>query len=178
MAVRVRKKTISPVSDVGELKTPEDVLLFAKNNNINIEPLDIKALASLLCIRIRYQDLDENISGSLKNENESWVISVNSSHHERRQRFTMAHELGHYFLHRNNNTEFNDNEFFRSSQMDRIEYEANNFAGALLMPRCSFMSHIENKNARTYDDLANIFNTSIAAAKIRLEVIKRGYYDF
>ncbi|QDE47824.1 hypothetical protein EIN43_14345 [Enterobacter hormaechei] len=31
--------------------------------------------------------------------------------------------------------EFIDKALYRSSQMDSMEYEANNFAGALLMPK-------------------------------------------
>ena len=60
-----------------------------------------------------------------------------------RLRFTIAHELAHYFLHRNipqkNDFRSRDafaewNETYRS-QKYRIEQEANEFAGSLLVPK-------------------------------------------
>ncbi len=57
-----------------------------------------------------------------------------------RQRFTIAHELGHFFLHRASSTVFVDAApiFFRdessSNGSQREEIEANAFAAELLMP--------------------------------------------
>jgi Zn-dependent peptidase ImmA (M78 family) len=65
---------------------------------------------------------------------------VNSSQHENRQRFTIAHELGHYLLHKGTKLHFDED--FRIDYRDatssdatkREEVEANGFAAALLMP--------------------------------------------
>ena len=70
---------------------------------------------------------------------ETPVIAVNSSHAGTRQRFTIAHELGHLTLH--GTQTFVDRHFvFRRDQKaatgnDREEIQANMFAAELLMPR-------------------------------------------
>lgn len=72
---------------------------------------------------------------------DSVVIAVNSAQHENRQRFTIAHELGHFLLHRGTKLHFDED--FRIDYRDatssdatkREEIEANAFAAALLMPR-------------------------------------------
>lgn len=65
------------------------------------------------------------------------VIGVNSTHHPRRQRFTIAHEIGHLKLHKGKVTvdsglrvDFRD----ASSPSMQDERDANAFAAALLMP--------------------------------------------
>lgn len=71
------------------------------------------------------------------------IIGVNALHHPHRQRFTIAHELGHYMLHRNllSNEVHVDKQFkilMRNSKSstgtDAMEVEANKFAAELLLP--------------------------------------------
>lgn len=67
------------------------------------------------------------------------VIGVNSLHHPNRQRFTIAHELGHLLLHKD---EVHIDRSFRVNRRDEVsslavdpdEIEANRFAAELLMP--------------------------------------------
>jgi len=79
-------------------------------------------------------------------ENE-WAILVNSQHHPNRQRFTIAHELGHLLLH-GYRTPHADTQFrlrdARSSEGSVLEeIQANRFAAELLMPRTMILKAIQ-----------------------------------
>jgi predicted transcriptional regulator len=87
----------------------------------------------------------------------------------RRDRFTIAHELGHYFLHYLHAKAQGDKSFSRGGR-DRAETEANVFASALLMPAESFKAA-----HRTYVGdswrLAAHFDVSPRAAEVRAQVL-------
>jgi len=92
-------------------------------------------------LRIHANSLEGDLSGFLYLDSDQAVIGVNTRHHPVRQNFTIAHELGHYLLHDQEQLHV-DHEFrFRlrcevSSQgTDIAEREANLFAATLLMPR-------------------------------------------
>lgn len=103
-------------------------------------PVDLIAIARHYGIRVEYPDLEDTVSGMLLMRNGRIVIGVNENHADTRQRFTMAHELGHYFLHKNAGSIFVDEKkvLFRNSQSSDgtllQEIHANAFAAALLMP--------------------------------------------
>lgn len=141
--------------------------------------LDIKKL--VLCISdknpeekidIEYIDMDPANSGSLNFQNNTWHIRVNRGHNPKRQKFTIAHELGHYMLHRHTATEFNDEIFFRSQLKDNIEYNANLFASLLLMPEAEVRASINRGNINI-GLLADEFGVSAPAMKNR--VLDLGY---
>ena len=81
---------------------------------------------------------EDDVSGFYFREGDRRVIGVNSTHPTVRQRFTIAHELGHAVLHDSEGLHL-DQAFrlrdSRSSQaVDRDEIAANAFAAELLMP--------------------------------------------
>jgi len=110
------------------------------NNDISRPPVPIADLAESLDIDVRYSPGKEDVSGALIRTDGSVVIAVNSVQHEHRQRFTIAHEIGHFLLHRGTRVHFDED--FRvnyrnalsSDAIDVGEIEANGFAAALLMP--------------------------------------------
>src|SRR5215813_4309479 len=65
-------------------------------------PVPVEKIARSLGIRIDLDEVDDDLSGFLVRDekNKRTVIGANKSHHPRRRRFTIAHELGHYLLHR------------------------------------------------------------------------------
>lgn len=84
----------------------------------------------------------------------------------RRDTFTVAHELGHYFLHSNQGE--NPIVAYRKGST-RIEWEANWFAAALLMPQTPFRKACEKT-----DDIARLaakFNVSQDAVKVRRDAL-------
>ena len=75
-----------------------------------------------------------------RNRDGSAVIGINSCHSPQRQRFTIAHEIGHLLLHADENLHVDKNfpiglrSKRPSNLVDEKEIEANQFAAALLMP--------------------------------------------
>ncbi|MEM6334339.1 MAG: ImmA/IrrE family metallo-endopeptidase [Planctomycetota bacterium] len=88
------------------------------------------------------------------------VLSSNTS--RLRDRFTIAHELGHYFLH-----SAQGKQPMKANRKDsnRLEWEANWFAAGFLMPRDEFRQEIER--GLTNSELATHFAVSPAAVSIR-----------
>lgn len=108
-------------------------------------PVDVDGLAESLGISVRYAPMPAEISGALVCEGKSYAITVNSRHPRTRQRFTLAHELGHYIHHRhiigggvNDSKAYKttgDAEHFNPRILPKHETEANQFAVSLLMPK-------------------------------------------
>lgn len=104
-------------------------------------PVPIEKIASKHGIKIETAYLDDELSGMSFVKDGVSVVVVNGNHHPNRRRFTIAHELGHHFLHRSyleNNVHvdkaiLNRNEI-SSQGIDKKEIEANTFAAELLMP--------------------------------------------
>src|ERR1700729_2662707 len=109
-------------------------------NAITRAPVPIEELANALHIDVRYSAGSEDVSGALIRNGKSAVIAVNSAQHENRQRFTIAHEIGHFLLHKGTNLHFDEDfsvkfrDALSSKAEDDLEIEANQFAASLLMP--------------------------------------------
>ena len=141
-------------------------------------PVRLGALARELGVSgIKVSSMGTGISGQITNENDRYIIRVNRNEARERQRFTIAHELAHYLLHRpvidSSRDGITDNVLYRSGAPERIEYEANRLAADLVMP----MDLIEKKlnddfggvvTETTIESLAASFEVSKAAMEIRL----------
>lgn len=136
-------------------------------------PVDITAMATGLGISV-YDDteLPDGISGSIRRDGDGYRIDVNPSDSYRRQRFTIAHECAHYLLHRNKIGDgITDDAMYRSDKMTTAEeYEANNTAAELLMPRASVLDRYGN-GTNTYIGLADLFAVSVPAMRTRLKYL-------
>lgn len=123
-------------------------------------------------ISLEYVEMDSTLSGSLSKIGGSWVIRINKYHSLTRQRFTIAHELGHYIFHKDDDdsqNEFVDTTFFRGMTSNNLEYTANRFASDLLMPEEDVRKLIDNENVRSISDLALKFGVSSAAMLYRVK---------
>ena len=123
-------------------------------------------------IKGEYLPMQQAQSGLLRYEDGIWNICINSLHNKKRQRFTLAHELGHYILHKEKNSEFRDTVLFRNEVLDSMEYNANEFAGELLMPENTLRTYINN-GTRNIGELADVFGVSASAMKYR--IVSLGY---
>jgi hypothetical protein len=87
--------------------------------------------------------------------------------------FTLAHELGHYMLHRNSQNKFqcdqNNLLTYGEKSTKSLETEANKFASFLLMPIDDFRGQIEGKNGSLdlLGHCADRYNVSFTAATIK-----------
>lgn len=137
------------------------------NKSIRIKEYIEKELSDQIILSFR--PLDSEISGYLKKENDHWDMVINKNHHINRQRYTIAHELAHYFLHRDKNNLFEDNKiYFRNMDKDSMEYQADSFAAKLLMPELIFKQTI-NSGVKNIDKLSKIFQVSTTAIINRAE---------
>jgi Zn-dependent peptidase ImmA (M78 family) len=101
--------------------------------NLSI-PINVEDIAKSLSVQIK-KTPSKDFSGLLFRKNEVAFMAINNEESLVRQRFTIAHELGHFFLHEDKNTfiEFRNRE--GNIIKNRKEREANQFAASLLMPR-------------------------------------------
>lgn len=114
----------------------EQLLLEA---GVDIVPVPVKQVAAYLGIKIELADLGEDCSGVLVRNGDRAVIGVNKEHHDNRQRFSIAHEIAHFVLHKGDTyvdkgyrVHFRDLESGSGTKTE--EMDANAFAAALLMP--------------------------------------------
>jgi len=98
-----------------------------------------------------------------------YVIEINSHHSENRRRFTLAHEISHYLLHRDKIGDgLTDDMLYRSRLGDFIETEANRLAAELLMPRM-LVKTLFRSGIQSLSQLCEMFKVSEAAMRIRLK---------
>ncbi len=113
----------------------------------------------------------EGSEGRILMDNETAIITVNSNiTYQPKKNFIMAHELGHYFLHRNLTQLFSDTEKTLSEWLknEKQEQEANEFAKELLMPEIIFKPLCKGKlTVKLIKELANKFHASITATLLR-----------
>jgi hypothetical protein len=84
-----------------------------------------------------------------------------------RDRFTIAHELGHYFLH----SKLGEKRItVRRDGSDRVEWEANWFAAGFLMPEEEFRAKLKEWNSHAR--LAAYFDVSEAAIAVRRRALQ------
>ncbi len=145
-------------------------------------PVDAARLAKLEGVEVDFADFGEDVSGVLIKEGGRAVIGVNGRDATTRQRFTIAHELGHYLLHEGRDL-FVDKDFvvhFRdqnsSTGHDPVEIEANQFAAELVMPsdkvRQFFVKHhFDIDDEAALRKLAGKFGVSPTAMAVRLSTL-------
>ncbi|CCO22667.1 ImmA/IrrE family metallo-endopeptidase [Maridesulfovibrio hydrothermalis] len=138
-------------------------------------PVNPAQIAASLGIKVEksFGEITNNsgqpLSGEFSIEGELPVIRYNVTEASVRQRFTVAHELGHYVLghgprHRDEAQNFSINNY------DPFEVAANNFAAELLMPE-DVLRHLIGQGGETLKSLAEKFNVSTLAMQIRLKKI-------
>jgi Zn-dependent peptidase ImmA (M78 family) len=124
-------------------------------------PVSVDKIARHIGAVIRNSPLDTEISGMVFIKDGVPVIGVNALHHPNRQRFTIAHEIGHLVLHRDyiGSHLHVDKQYpvlmrdSKASQgIDRIEIEANQFAAELLMPRALILELLDDEGVDLDDE--------------------------
>lgn len=136
-------------------------------NEDNKSIIDVVNIANKLGFEVSQAKFDGDISGMVKNSKESKQIFINNQDIATRQRFTIAHEIGHILLHHDNlDVDFDVVDYRNNGISSRKENEADSFAASLLIPT------IRAKRVWTFfedvDDFAEEFKVSKMAASIRL----------
>lgn len=137
-------------------------------------PIHVIPLANKLGIEVYKAEWPPSVSGKIQREEDlggdsGYAIFVNSSHSERRRRFTIAHEIAHFVLHEEIIGDgLYDDALYRSGLSAPEEVDANKLAADILIPR-----RILNEFAFASDDvetLAHQFNVSEQAMALRLGI--------
>tara|TARA_R110000751_G_scaffold39719_15_gene94591 strand:- start:39547 stop:40083 length:537 start_codon:yes stop_codon:yes gene_type:complete len=138
------------------VKIQNVVLNILKDYGINKAPVSIEEIIRSQGINLKKTDLGNEISGILLIEDGKVTIGVNKTESPYRQRFSMAHELGHFNLHCDQkdleNKMFVDKTnlkvMYRKANFSqrelRREREANSFAASILMPTHLIESALDN----------------------------------
>ncbi|WP_284785246.1 ImmA/IrrE family metallo-endopeptidase [Corynebacterium rhinophilum] len=113
-------------------------------------PVDLQQLCEQLGISVWVGDLKGASGLILKEQGKDADIYLERTDSHLRQRFTLAHELGHYF----ERLEASDDEYSfrdegtlreeRSNKYGLMEFYADEFAGELLMPEKEFLEFYDN----------------------------------
>jgi hypothetical protein len=137
-------------------------------------PVDLVGLAQHLGLTVRAATLPPGRSGEIRPAGTGgFIIKVNRHDPIGRQRFTVAHEIAHFLLHRNLiGAGIEDDALYRSNQTDQIEAEANRLAADIVMPTGLVLDAIRVAETLGVVDiqteLASQFQVSPAAMGIKL----------
>ena len=121
-------------------------------------------------------EFDDFCDGTImKSNSDGFRIVIPRTQYPQRRTFTIAHELGHLFLHMGFRTnrelwDSQDNRIYRRFGTSEQEYQANEFAASLLMPKDRYKKIVSEYAVNGTVDMArvaNYFNVSIAAATNR-----------
>lgn len=139
-------------------------------------PVRVGALAEALGVRVIRSPLPPNISGLIQPSDAApsgFEIRVNKYEVPERQRFTVAHELGHFLLHRDDIGQgVVDSVMYRSALTSRKEVEANRMAADIVMPadliRREAVALVDVPPMEKAARLASLFKVSAPAMRVRL----------
>lgn len=174
MAIRkrfIREQVEGILRDAGISAPPVDPVVIARNLGLEVQSHAAPNDGS-------------DVSGCLiRKPGMRPIIGVNREQHENRQRFTVAHEIGHFLLHEGDEIHLSRAQTFRVNFRDSAagaaiftdEKEANFFAAELLMPAKMLAHDIDQcavdltaDNDGTLDSLASRYKVSTQALTYRL----------
>jgi len=146
-------------------KLPVDPRVIAEKERIKVEPIT---------------DTEEGVSGMLIRSREEYCILYatylgNTSF----ENFSIAHELGHFFLEGHPDHIFQNGNIHKSAENftsdNEIERQADIFAASLLMPENLFSDKITEyeKGMSCIEAMSKLCNTSLTATAIRYAELTR-----
>jgi Zn-dependent peptidase ImmA (M78 family) len=161
----------------------KEAVELLRRGRVTKAPVPVERLAELINAEIVRQPFEGEVSGIVyRNEDGSAVIGVNSSHSPQRQRFTIAHEIGHFLLHADERLHVDENfpiglrNEISSKSISDNEIESNQFAAALLMPERFIAEDIKpligQDVIQAIEQLAKKYKVSEQAMSIRLSALR------
>ena len=153
-----------------------------ENRRSGMFATNLEEILDKLHIQAYYADMSEvfpdtlnardNISACIINNNEERIIYINKCDGPRRQRFSVAHEIGHYIL--QHLEESGGEILYRNERatlgIDSREISANRFASSLLMPK--YLVEIMYNRGFTVEMMADAFLVSNQVVTYRLQQLK------
>lgn len=147
-------------SKTGVFYPKNSLLEIAEASKVKVYVTDLTEIGDNVCGAIMYDDPQTKKGAS---------IFINKKMPGRRQRFTLAHELGHFFLH-NGSVKLRIDDLDYSKDNHNEETEANYFAASLLMPKDILERKIDE--GLNIEQLSEYFDVSEVAVRNRIKWIK------
>lgn len=165
--------TVSESREMAKVEPGLRAIIDKYSSNI---PVRLGAMAEELGIRVLLSSLPTGISGLIQRVDDRYEIKINRHESKERQRFTLAHEISHFLLHRpfidSSADGIRDNVLYRSGAPASIEYEANRLAADLVMPPEALERETRaidyEMTEEALEALARRFGVSKAAIEIRV----------
>lgn len=139
-------------------------------------PVETVEIAEALGIKVyKVGNWPENLSAMIRLDPErggdsGYAIYVNSKHPRVRRRFSIAHEIAHFALHRNLIGDgITDDALYRSNMSNSVEAQANRMAADILMP-WHLIREATEQGVDTVEALAKYFDVSKSTMSIQLGV--------
>jgi Zn-dependent peptidase ImmA (M78 family) len=136
-----------------------------------IAELDVEAIAYDAGVEIFYEPMT-GCEATLVGVGNRAIATINPSPYRGRERFSVAHEVGHWKLHRGRSFRCRVDQVEENfASTGSLEREADNFASHLLMPAGMFNDAIRpygKPNFKQLGDVAAAFDTSLTATALRL----------
>lgn len=172
------------LSSLSYTKIEQQVAQILTEAGVVNAPVAVEQIAKLKGAAVVPYELGDEVSGVLVVEENRGTIGYNITHHKNRQRFTIAHELGHFILHLDKGKSkemFVDKDFIIKWRYEKVytqtefkhEQEANAFAAALLMPRNFLLDEMSKTKyedlaeTKLIEELAKVFEVSVPAMSYR-----------
>ncbi len=161
---------------------------FCADYGISDYPVKIIQICNENGLEVFEEYLEPDVSGLIVVDEKPWekygtnqFILVNSMESAVRRRFTIAHELAHFVLHRNGSRLFAHRDMAAEGAVrSSMEQEANYFAANILMPEKLVREKVEDLRDRIWSkipgfvlvkEIADHFLVSESAAEVRLKQI-------
>jgi len=168
----------------GSRLNAKSLIDILKNSGYKLKlPIEVNEIINILGIDVEkrpdFRKAKVTGSISMKEGNPKIWINPMMNQSKERERFTLAHELGHFMLHfaqsfKDDYHEDDNIEWNRDSNWNVKEMEANRFAAELLMPleqveeEVNLLNINDNKEEKI-EKLSEIFNVSRQAIQFRLQ---------
>ncbi|MCL2588798.1 MAG: ImmA/IrrE family metallo-endopeptidase [Oscillospiraceae bacterium] len=143
-----------------------DLSVICQDEGIHVSAMDLSELE---------KKHKRTVAGVLFVKEQEKNIIVNKNDVPERQRFTIAHELGHYFLHFDRNSSEENVWISFRGERNKEEYEADMFAAELLMPEELVRAKYKDLPVPYVSALAKEFKVSGAAMRYRLDTLNMRY---
>ena len=146
------------------MNTAKDILNLYWDGYLPVDPIDI---AVQMGVELNPNPFLDHSGHFRFDSNGAPTIDYNNTESKNRQRFTIAHELGHY-VNGDHDAPRDTSISFNQYNRDICEVNANRFAAELLMPDNVVKYLINFEHIYSLDDLAKRFDVSTSAMHYRL----------
>jgi hypothetical protein len=162
----------TPIIPVNKALTPGQIIAKYQAN----APVDVVSISSELGIKVwEMPDLPSGISGQIWKDPinggaSGYSIGVRASEPVYRKRFTVAHEIAHFILHRDKlDGGLYEDVMYRGGLSSKEEIQANQMAADILMP-FPLIKKLIDEGQDSLEKLADSLQVSLPALKIRLGI--------